>query len=74
MALATGRKFPDALAGGCAQGKLGSVMLLTEVTALPTETEAAITAHKNEINQVMFFGGDSAIDAVVRTKVANLLQ
>lgn len=74
MALATGRKFPDALAGGCAQGKLGSVMLLTEVTALPAETEAAITAHKAYINQVMFFGGDTAISSAVRTKVANLLQ
>ncbi|MDP2232498.1 MAG: hypothetical protein Q8K89_02600, partial [Actinomycetota bacterium] len=61
-------------AGGCAQGKLGSVMLLTEVTALPAETEAAITAHKAYINQVMFFGGDTAISSAVRTKVANLLQ
>jgi len=74
LALATGRKFPDALAGGCAQGKKGSVMLLTEVTTLPIETSTALEDYKDEISQVWFFGGDAAISDAVRTEVANILQ
>lgn len=74
MALATGRNFPDALAGGCAQGVRGSVILLTEVTTLSPETGAAITAHQDVIHEVWFLGGPSAISDAVRAAVAGILS
>lgn len=74
VALATGRNFPDALAGGCAQGHRGSVILLTESYVLPSATYAALEAHSNEISEVWFLGGEAAISSDVRAQVGNILQ
>ncbi|MBU4557187.1 MAG: cell wall-binding repeat-containing protein, partial [Actinobacteria bacterium] len=74
LAIATGHGFPDALAAGCVQGKRGSVMLLTEVSALPAESSAALEDHQAEIHEVWFFGGTAAISDGVRNQVANILQ
>lgn len=72
--IATGQNFPDALAGGVLQGKMGSIMLLTKSTELSPETAAALSAHKAEIDSVTFFGGASAVSQEVRDAVDAALQ
>lgn len=74
LALATGEKFPDALAGGILQGLDGSVMLLTRSNSLDPAVAAVLTAHANEISEVRYLGGTSALSQGVRDAVANLLD
>jgi VCBS repeat-containing protein len=74
VAIATGANFPDALAGGVLQGKVGSVMLLTRPTALDPYTRAALVANKADITTVTFFGGTGALPQLVRDAVADALK
>ncbi len=74
LALATGEKFPDALAGGVLQGRDGSVMLLTKSTSLDSSVAAVLNANKETINEVRYLGGLSAITQDVRDKVAGILK
>ncbi|MBN2840597.1 MAG: cell wall-binding repeat-containing protein, partial [Coriobacteriia bacterium] len=74
VAIATGINFPDALAGGVLQGRVGSVMLLTRPDALNTYTSAALSAHKADITTVTFFGGLGALPQVVRDQVSDALE
>lgn len=74
VALATGEKFPDALAGGAAQGQSGSVMVLTMKSSLPTPTSEVLGANKYRIGDYKFLGGTDAIAQSVRDDVASLLQ
>lgn len=73
VALATGENYPDALSAGAAQGQLNCLMLLTPSDYLDSTTAAGIAAHKIEIGNVVFVGGESAVSANVRAEVANLL-
>ena len=62
--LATGRNFPDALAGG----PLQELILLTEPSALPTSVSAWLTAHAADVDRVVALGltgavSDAALDA-----------
>ena len=74
VAIATGTNFPDALAGGVLQGKVGSVMLLTRPTALDPYTRAALVANKSHITTVTFFGGTGALPQPVRDAVTDALK
>ncbi len=74
VGIATGENYPDALAGGVLQGKVGSVMLLTPSTTLSLDAAAALTTHKGEINTVTFFGGEGAVYPAVRTAVSAQLE
>ncbi|MDO8879599.1 MAG: cell wall-binding repeat-containing protein [Coriobacteriia bacterium] len=74
VGITTGMNFPDALAGGVAQGKMNSVMLLTRPTLLDAYTAAALAAHKAEIDSVTFFGGANAVTQGVRDEVAAVLE
>lgn len=74
VAIATGVNFPDALAGGVLQGRVGSVMLLTKPDALNAYTSAALAAHEADISTVTFFGGLGALPQVVRDQVATALE
>jgi len=74
LALATGEKFPDALAGGVLQGRDGSVMLLTKSSVLDPNVAAVLTAQADGINEVRYLGGLSAITQGVRDAVANILN
>lgn len=74
VAIATGQTFPDALSGGAAQGRLGSVMLLATKTAVPAYTSDAITDHKLSIANVRFLGGLNALSQDVRDEITQLLQ
>lgn len=73
-ALATGRSFPDALAGGAAQGMRRAPILLTEPDTLPSATAGCLSDHRGEIVELWFLGGEAAIGADVRDQVAQILQ
>ncbi len=74
VGITTGIDFPDALAGGVLQGKMGSVMLLTAPTALNPRTANVLSANKSKITTVTFFGGTKAVSTKVRTDVGNLVK
>jgi M6 family metalloprotease-like protein len=74
VAIATGTNFPDALAGGVMQGRLGSVVLLTPGTSLEPAVGAELTAHKTRIAAVRYLGGTSALSQTVRDAVAAALR
>lgn len=69
VAITTGEQFPDALAGGAAQGNSGSVMLLSRTASLPTNTRSAILANSGSIHEVRFLGGLTALSQAVRDAV-----
>ncbi len=69
VALATGANFPDALAGGAAQGLYGSVVLLTKSTSLEAPARVKLEDNAVGILEVRFFGGLSAISQSVRDAV-----
>jgi len=74
VAIATGENFPDALAGGVLQGRVGSVMLLTKSDSLDPYTAEALSAYKGDITTVTFFGGLGALPQHVRDDVADALE
>jgi hypothetical protein len=74
VGIATGQNYPDALAGGVMQGKLGGVLLLTTTSSLSPDTATALTAHKAEIGTVRYLGSSSAVGSAVRTSITNLLK
>ena len=74
VAIATGVNFPDALGGGVLQGKSGSVMLLTDPKVLSTPTRTAISANKDSINLLRYFGSTSAVSQAVRDAIALVLR
>jgi hypothetical protein len=74
MGLATGQNYPDALSGGVLIGQRRSVMLLTPSAALSATTRAAILAHRDDIAEVIYFGGPVALSQEVRAEVATLLH
>lgn len=64
--LATGTNFPDALAGGVAQGLSGSVLVLTSSTALSPAANTYLVKYKGQIEELRFFGGTAAVSTAVR--------
>jgi Tol biopolymer transport system component len=74
VGITTGEAFPDALSGGVLQGKRRAPMLLTSPTVLSAETAAAFVLYRGEIDNVTFFGGDSAVIPAVRTAATNALK
>jgi len=74
VALATGQNYPDALAGGVAQGHVGRLMLLTPSTSLDSAPARDLYGHKSAIRGVAYFGGTGALSNSVRGAVAALLR
>jgi putative cell wall-binding protein len=74
VAITTGANFPDALGGGVLQGKMGSVMVLTDPAKLSPATGSALTAARTSIHRVSYFGGLNAVSQNVRIAVAALLD
>jgi putative cell wall-binding protein/5-hydroxyisourate hydrolase-like protein (transthyretin family) len=66
VGIATGEDYPDALAGGVLQGKVGSVMVLTLPTSLHSATATALETNAGAIDTVTFFGGTGAVSTAVR--------
>lgn len=74
VGITTGTNFPDALAGGVAQGKRGSVLVLTAPTALSPDVAQALTDNKAAISSVTFYGGANAVSEAVRTQVRSIIE
>ena len=74
IAIATGQNFPDGLSAGAAQGRNGSVLLLTPSTRLDVSTANALTMHKDDIAKLRFIGSDAAISPAVRMNIAARLN
>lgn len=74
VGITTGTSFPDALAGGVAQGKIGSVMLLSRPDALDGAADAALREHKAHISTVTYYGGANAVSQKVRDAVSAAIQ
>lgn len=74
LGVASGTSFPDALAGGVAQGRVGSLMLLTPSDAMVTEVESAIRAKRGQIGRVRCYGGYAAIKEVPRARIAHAMR
>lgn len=70
VAVATGLDFPDALAGGVLQGKMGSVLVLTPLNTLNAGVKSTLSANKATILHVHLLGGatvlQSQIDAALK--------
>ena len=58
-AVATGKDFPDALAGAAFAGSRGSVLLLADGKASPTVE--LLAGRKREIDSGYFYGGTLAV-------------
>lgn len=63
VGIATGRNFPDALAGGAAMGYEGGVMLLTQPDALYQTADTAMQVNMRPGDDAIIFGGESAISS-----------
>lgn len=74
VGVATGLTFPDALAGGAALGPQGSVMLLTPPSALSPYTADAIDTNSDQIANVTFLGGLSALPQAIRDAIMEFVQ
>ena len=74
LAITTGEKFPDALAGGVLQGRDGSVMLLTRSASLPAAVQTALQNNRALITEVRYLGGTTAVTQSVRDAVTAILD
>lgn len=61
VGLATGKNFPDALAGGAMLGAQDNVLLLTNPYALSTEAQLALQSHQADIGFIQVFGQSGAV-------------
>lgn len=68
--VATGRSFPDALAGGAAAAHKGSPILLSERESLPEATEAALRDLRP--SEIVVLGGENAISRGVLDTLGGL--
>jgi putative cell wall-binding protein len=74
LAIATGRDYPDALAGGVLAGRDGTVLLLTPSRGLHPSVANELDARRDGIDTVVFLGGTGAVSQAVRDEVAQILE
>jgi len=72
VVLATGRSFPDALAGAPAAGRRGAPVLLVGDT-LPEPVRAWLTARAGQVRRLYVLGGPSAVPPAVSAEAGALL-
>ncbi len=70
--VASGRSFPDALAGGVAVGARGGVLTITEPERLSWQARDVIDAHGFNGVPVVVFGGTGAISDVVELELRGI--
>jgi murein DD-endopeptidase MepM/ murein hydrolase activator NlpD len=73
VGITTGDNFPDALAGGVMQGKLGSVLVLTTPTYLRRSVFDELTARRATIHTVRYLGDTKAVRPFARDGVTAAL-
>jgi putative cell wall-binding protein len=74
VGIATGQNFPDALAGGVMQGRLGSVLLLTPPEYLRTCVFDELASRRHAIHSVRYLGSIRALRQYVRDGVTAALN
>jgi putative cell wall-binding protein len=70
-AIATGRNFPDALAGASLLGKSGSVLLLADPGN--STTLSLLTEMRDDVTLVRFLGGEAVVSSSVRLAAVDAL-
>lgn len=73
VGIATGYKFPDALAGGVLAGSVGGPLLLTGPTALPSETADYLLHASGSVSDAIMFGGPAVLDDGLKNQVGDLI-
>jgi len=73
VGIATGYKFPDALAGGVLAGSVGGPLLLTGPTALPTATADYLLHASGSVSDAIMFGGPAVLDDGLKNQVGDLI-
>jgi putative cell wall-binding protein len=71
---ATGESFPDALAGGVAQGRMRAPLLLTRSTSLPPAVADVLAGQAETMATVHYYGGPGAIAQGVRDEVGGIIE
>lgn len=74
VTLATGEKFPDALAGGPYASQMGAPMVLTQTNTLTPATAAFLTENCQAIDTLHILGGTLAVSAAVEAAAADAAQ
>jgi putative cell wall-binding protein len=72
--VATGLDFPDALAVGPLNAKLGGSLVLATPTQLPPATEEFFINHCSSVETIHYVGGLAAVGLAVRTKIATAAE
>jgi putative cell wall-binding protein len=73
VGIATGYKFPDALAGGVLAGSVGGPLLLTGPTALPSATADYLRTASGSVSDAIMFGGPEVLDEGIQNQVGELI-
>jgi putative cell wall-binding protein len=74
VGIASGRNFPDALAGAPALGKAGGVILLTDPSWLDPASEDALLSHLDEVEKIQILGGPGAVSNDVAAYLIDLMK
>ncbi len=74
VGIATGQDFPDALCGGPGIGTRGGVLLLTAPNALSSAAASELTAHREDIIDVQYFGRTLALSTTVQSEVEAIVR
>ncbi len=73
--IATGKNFPDALAGGALCGSRGSVVLLADADSISgIQMINLLAAHKDEISRVYYLGGTNSVTPALATLIEAVLK
>ncbi|MCL5887497.1 MAG: cell wall-binding repeat-containing protein [Actinobacteria bacterium] len=74
LGLAAGTSFADALAGGVAQGRLGSLLLLTPPRSVNEAVESAVRTRRTDIVRARVYGGFGAVGELPRSRKGHALR
>jgi len=74
LGVASGTTFPDALVGGIAKGRSGSVLLLTDGAHLSPATRTTLIARGASIRAASYIGGTGSVTKTVRSEVRTALK
>jgi len=74
IGVASGSAFADALSGGAAQGRTGSLLVLTPGTSLDPGVRALIAENHASIKRARVFGGIKTITQNTRASLAGVLR
>ncbi len=69
VAATRGDDFPDALAGGVMQARLGSVMVLSKSVYLPESVFTELASHRADVYTVRYLGGTTSLRQFARDGV-----